>query len=189
LRDERYCYFHTGWRQQNTALSLNVPEHVATLLPVLEDANSVQVALNGLLWMLATKQIEHRTAALMLYALQTASVNIKHTSFQSLVPTHVVIDRDCVERRPIGASAWSANDQREYDNVTGSGPEMDGPEYGPEMTELLRRQKLDRNVLLMNLEEPVDEKGERVKWVLREDLLKDEEKRKQAALNAAQEGG
>jgi len=66
--------------------------------------------------MLRTQEVDHRTAALMLYALQTASANLKHTSFEP-EPTQVVIDRDCVERRPIGATAWSKVEGREYDEV------------------------------------------------------------------------
>jgi ribosomal protein L14E/L6E/L27E len=60
--------------------------------------------------------VDHRTAALMLYALQTASANLKHTSFEP-EPTHVVIDRDSVARRPIGATAWSKVEGREYDDL------------------------------------------------------------------------
>jgi hypothetical protein len=64
-----------------------------------------------------SNQIDHRTAALLLYALQTASANVKHTSFDPELPTLVVIDRECVERRPIGATAWSMVAGREYDEV------------------------------------------------------------------------
>jgi hypothetical protein len=51
-----------------------------------------------------------------LYALQTASANLRMTSFEP-EPTRVVIDRECVERRPLGATAWSTVEGREYDDV------------------------------------------------------------------------
>jgi hypothetical protein len=86
----------------------------ALLLPTLEDANSIQVALADVIRMLRTQEVDHRTAALMLYAMQTASSNLKHTSFEP-EPTQVVIDRDCLERRPIAATAWSKVKGREYD--------------------------------------------------------------------------
>jgi hypothetical protein len=94
----------------------NVQEHGTITLPTLEDANSIQVGLAEMLRLLATSQIDHRTAALMLYALQTASANLRMTSFEP-EPTRVVIDHECVERRPIGASAWSAVAGREYDDL------------------------------------------------------------------------
>ncbi len=51
----------------------------------------------------------------MLYALQTASANLRMTSFEP-EPTRVVIDPECVEQRPLGASAWSKVEGREYDD-------------------------------------------------------------------------
>ena len=72
-----------------------------------------------MLRLLATSQIDYRKAALMLYALQTASANLRMTSFEPQ-PTMVVIDRESVERRPIGATAWSAVAGCEYDEVEDS---------------------------------------------------------------------
>ena len=63
-------------------------------------------------------EIDHKTAALMLYALQTASMNLKRTSLEPTLPTQVVIDRQSVAHRPIGASAWSRVEGREYDDLT-----------------------------------------------------------------------
>ncbi len=117
LREEKCCYFHMQWRHKSMDVNMNYNVRGTITLPTLEDANSVQVALAEMLRLLATNQIDHRTAALMLYTLQTASANVKHTSFEP-EPTRVVIDRECVERRPIGASAWSAVAGREYDDLT-----------------------------------------------------------------------
>ena len=116
LRDEKHCYFHMRWRRKSMEVNPNVQEHGTITLPTLEDANSIQVGLAEMLRLLATSQIDHRKAALMLYALQTASANLRMTSFEPQ-PTMVVIDRESVERRPIGASAWSAVAGREYDDL------------------------------------------------------------------------
>jgi len=51
------------------------------------------------------QEVDHKTAALLLYALQTASMNLKRTSLEPQLPTQVVIDRASVANRPIGASA------------------------------------------------------------------------------------
>jgi hypothetical protein len=53
----------------------------------------------------------------LLRALRTASINLKPTSFEPEQSTHVVIDPESVERRPLGATAWSKVDGYEYDNV------------------------------------------------------------------------
>jgi 23S rRNA-/tRNA-specific pseudouridylate synthase len=114
LRDEKHCYFHAQWRRKSTEVRVNVnpnvnantnhEDHATFTLPTLEDANSIQLGLAKMLRLLATHQIDHKTAGLMLYALQTASANLRKTLFEP-EPTRVVIDRECVERRPIGASA------------------------------------------------------------------------------------
>jgi len=59
-----------------------------------------------------------KAAALVLYALQTASMNLKTHTLEPKLPTQVVIDRQSVARRPLGASAWSRVEGREYDDLT-----------------------------------------------------------------------
>jgi hypothetical protein len=82
----------------------------------LEDANSIPVGLGEVVQMILNERIDPKPAALPLYALQTASANLKHISFQP-EPREVVIDETSVERRPIGATAWSKAAGREYDEV------------------------------------------------------------------------
>lgn len=115
LRDEAYCYYHLQTHQQNMHIDMNLQERGTITLPILEDANSIQVGLAEVMRLLVSNQIDHRTAALLLHALRTASVNIKRTSFEP-PPTLVVIDRESVERRPIGATAWSIMEGCEYDD-------------------------------------------------------------------------
>ncbi len=117
LRKQRFCYFHKDWRQKRLQINVNIRrEQGAVTLPVLEDANSIQVALMQVMRLLLTAQIEHRTAGLLLYALQTASANLARTTFEPELPTRVVIDRGTVARRPIGATAWTIAKDREYDD-------------------------------------------------------------------------
>lgn len=102
LRNHRFCYFHKEWRQKRLQINTNIRrERAAVTLPVLEDANSIQVALMQVMRLLITQQIERQTAGLLLYALQTASANLARTSFEPELPTRVVIDRASVARRPI----------------------------------------------------------------------------------------
>ena len=124
LQNERHCFFHDAWRRKamKAATSLSTPNiELHTLskitLPLLEDANSIQVGLTEIVRLLADQQIEYRTAALMLYALQTAAANIKNTSLEPKFPNHVVIDQESVNRHPLGATAWSAEEGCEYGDL------------------------------------------------------------------------
>ncbi len=116
LREEKYCYFHMRWHTTKMSVLLKKREHWIAGLPTLEDANSVQVGLAEVMRLLATRELDSKTGALLLYAMQTAAVNMKGTSFEP-EPTLVVIDPECVERRPLGATAWSKVEGREYDQV------------------------------------------------------------------------
>jgi hypothetical protein len=54
-------------------------------------------------------------------------MNLKRTSLEPQQPTQVVIDRQSVSRRPLGASVWSPVEGREYDEPTA---ESDGNNHG-----------------------------------------------------------
>ena len=117
VRARKFCYFHNQFRQKQLQINSNIQQQRwKVTLPLLEDANSIQVGLAEVMRLLVTQQIDHRTAALMLYALQTASANLKHTLFEP-EPTRVVIDRKSVNRRPLGVSAWSTVEGVEYDDL------------------------------------------------------------------------
>jgi hypothetical protein len=45
-------------------------------------------------------------------------MNLKRTTLEPKLPTQVVIDRDSVAHRPLGATAWSQVEGREYDGLT-----------------------------------------------------------------------
>jgi hypothetical protein len=113
----KHCYYHVRYHfPELEALPDN--HELRTPFPTLEDANSIQVSLAHVMERLVMQEIDHKTAALLLYALQTASMNLKRTSLEPELPTQVVIDRKSVANRPIGASAWSRIEGREYDDLT-----------------------------------------------------------------------
>lgn len=117
LRETNFCYYHVRYHW-NALEKLENKNEFAFTIPTLEDGNSVQVSLAKVLERLAMQEIDHKSAALMLYALQTAAINMKQTSLEPKLPTQVVIDRGAVSARPIGASAWSPVEGREYDDIT-----------------------------------------------------------------------
>jgi hypothetical protein len=79
------------------------------MLPVLEDANSIQVALMQIMRLLVSGQIEGKTAGLLLYALQTASANLRHTTFEPFMQS-MVLDPSAVRHTPLGANLWDEED-------------------------------------------------------------------------------
>ena len=116
LRETKYCYYHVRYHWPELEALPNKSEW--RQLPTLEDANSIQASLANVMERLVMQEVDHKTAALMLYALQTASMNLKRTSLEPELPTQVVIDRQSVANRPIGASAWSRVEGREYDDLS-----------------------------------------------------------------------
>jgi len=117
LRDSKCCYYHIRYHWPELEKLEDQSEWRCVLTPTLEDANSIQVSLANVMHRLIMQEIDHKTAALLLYALQTASMNLKRTSLEPAMPTQVVIDRESVANRPIGATAWSRVEGREYDEI------------------------------------------------------------------------
>ncbi len=118
LRRNRFCFFHKRWHEQRIALNSARARRVrASLdLPVLEDANSVQVGLMQVIRLLTSGQMDTKTAGLLLYALQTASFNLRHTNFEPCHATRIVIDPRRVDETPLGGDLWSEEDFPEQEN-------------------------------------------------------------------------
>ena len=110
LRWRRLCFFHDRIKRERARIAKDMTAPHRFDLPLLEDANSVQVALMKVMQMLGSGNMDHRTAGLMLYALQTASVNLRNAQFEASEATHVVIDRDDVYRTSIGGPQWFEQD-------------------------------------------------------------------------------
>lgn len=80
LTNRNYCYFHAELRDR--ARRRRKAARPETTLPVLEDANSIQVALMQVLDDVGHGRIDAKQASLMLYGLQTASMNLRRTDFE-----------------------------------------------------------------------------------------------------------
>ena len=111
LRRHRFCYFHKRFQDERIQLSADRARRgVATFeLPILEDANSIQIALMQVMRLLVSGQLDHKTASLLLYALQTASTNLRLTKF--FPRTHdVILDVRDVAETQLGAHIWNDED-------------------------------------------------------------------------------
>ena len=75
LRDRKYCYYHLmqRGRRLRRALAQGRNEPYQLILPPLENLGSMRVALSEIVQALAAGQLDHRSAGLMLYAIQQAA--------------------------------------------------------------------------------------------------------------------
>ena len=112
LRRNRFCYFHKLHHEETIELNTDRARrkrNVTIELPVLEDANSIQVTLMQIMRLIITGQIDGKNAGLLLYALQTASTNLHRTNFAPYL-YEMVLDPKTVSQTPIGARIWEASD-------------------------------------------------------------------------------
>ena len=125
VRDRRFCFFHKKWHDQRIVInSAQARQSTPTLdLPVLEDANSIQVALMQVMRLLISHQIDHKTAGLLLYALQTASFNLRRTDFEPVVKTKIVIDPTRVDETALGDPQWQNEDFENPEETEEESPE------------------------------------------------------------------
>ncbi len=138
LRESDFCYYHVRYHW-NALDAIENKSEWRQSVPTLEDADSIQVSLAQVMERLVMQEIDLKTAALMLYALQTASMNLKRTTLEPELPTQVVIDRQSVARRPLGASAWSRVEGREYDDLTAESDGTDESESKAKVEESPQR--------------------------------------------------
>jgi len=118
LHRRRFCFFHNRWREQHAAGSaspLLAPQAIE--LPLLEDANSIQIALMQVMRLILRGQLEPKTAGLLLYALQTASLNLRNTDFEPRCKTEVVIDPRDVPSVPLDEDQWNPDDFEEEEET------------------------------------------------------------------------
>jgi hypothetical protein len=110
LRRRRHCFFHDRFRREQARIAADASAQRKFELPLLEDANSVQIALMKVIQMLGSGRLDSKTAGLILYALQTASVNLRNADFEANDVSDVVIDRDTVSATCIDGPQWLEED-------------------------------------------------------------------------------
>ena len=124
LRGARHCYFHRAWQPYRPTVAdrhISVvydPGHTPPAegyhLPLLEDANSVQLAIFNTLRELRSGAINHKTAALMLYGLQIATHNLKQVDLEPLWEDAVV-----QEHPPLSAEEYEGSDDEDDEDAEG----------------------------------------------------------------------
>ena len=128
LRRNRFCFFHKRFHDERIRLATDQARarraSATFVLPVLEDANSVQIALMQVMRMLLSNQIEHKTASLLLYALQTASGNLRHTRFNPNFH-EIILDPSEAAITPLDYRAW---EDHEFEDDEEEDEEQEKPE-------------------------------------------------------------
>lgn len=130
LRRGKFCFFHKRWHEQRLRLNAKSSHRARSLdLPVLEDANSVQVALMQVMRLVLSGELDGKAAGLLLYALQTASSNLRRTSFEPLSMHGVVLDPRAVANSQLGEDdLWSDEDFEEEEEEEGEKGEKGEPQ-------------------------------------------------------------
>ena len=137
LRRNKLCYFHKRHHDERVQLNLDrlrndrlkddrtkagqakgaqQRRRVVTVdLPLLEDANSIQVSLMQIMRLIITGELDSKTAGLLLYALQTASSNLSRTTFE---PDHhdVILNPAEAGETQLGEFVWEDEDYEEEDD-------------------------------------------------------------------------
>jgi hypothetical protein len=134
LRRHKLCYFHKRHHEERVQLNLdrlkndrskedrakddrakNARRRATIDLPVLEDANSIQVSLMQIMRLIITGELDSKTAGLLLYALQTASSNLSRTTFE---PDHhdVILNPAEAGETQLGEFVWEDEDYEEEED-------------------------------------------------------------------------
>jgi hypothetical protein len=100
MRGRRLCYFHLNASTLQT-FRMGDPRCITPYtLPLLEDAESIQIALMRVTDMIVKNLLQPKQAGLILYALQTASYNLTRSDFQPRVSS-VVISKEMTRDTPL----------------------------------------------------------------------------------------
>jgi hypothetical protein len=111
LRRNRFCFFHKKWHEQRIRINARHERRARAVdLPVLEDANSIQVAIMQIMRMIMAGELDTKKAGFLLYGLQTASCNLRHTNFEPLMHNVVLDPRDAADSLLGDSQLWCDED-------------------------------------------------------------------------------
>ena len=111
LKSKELCYYHTQNQPQPVELYIDGERYSdgQIVLPVFEDAHSIQTVIRQVVQLMLTRRIDRKDAGLMLYALQIASGNLKTMQAEKPKPTHMVVEPEKAADTPLGMTPWSAS--------------------------------------------------------------------------------
>ncbi len=126
LHDKPYCYFHDRWREQHIDVFNGTPymQNVDADLPILEDANSVQMALTKVFHMLLAGLLEPKFAKSLIYCLSIAAQNLRYCNF---APKDEEMGENAPARadQSLSQATWSTIPRPEKDKYSMSERELE----------------------------------------------------------------
>jgi hypothetical protein len=110
LKAKELCYYHEQNQPQPVELFLDGERtsDSSIVLPVFEDAHSIQTVIRQVVQLMLSRRIDRKDAGVLLYALQIASGNLKTMQAEKAKPTEVVMEPDKATETPLGMTPWSA---------------------------------------------------------------------------------
>jgi hypothetical protein len=82
MRDSNFCYWHhkaraRRRRHERIGGPISQEANSGLELPLLEDANAIQVSIQEIMQAILDRRLDHKRAGLLLYSLQLASTNMR----------------------------------------------------------------------------------------------------------------
>ncbi len=110
LKSKELCYYHEQNQPREVELYLDGERYSdgSIVLPVFEDAHSIQSVIRQVVQLMLSRRIERKDAGVLLYALQIAACNLKTMQAEKAKPTQVVMEPDKAAETPLGMTPWSA---------------------------------------------------------------------------------
>jgi hypothetical protein len=118
LKEKKFCYFHQDFRAKVVMVSekRSASSPARVVLPVFEDAASIQLMLRQVTELILRNQIDSKQAGQVLYALQIASSNLRQMNAEKPRPQQVVIDPKKVAETGVGMAPWSLRKSGEIED-------------------------------------------------------------------------
>ena len=152
LKGERFCFYHGENRAERVKVKGADGKGMEILVPVFEDASSIQTMLRRVAILLLEDKIDGKKAGQLLYTLQIASTNLKQMKEERPRAEQVVVDKRKVAETPVGMTPWSLEEG-------GHEPEkLPDEKIARTKREILREQEQERR----------DRENERKTWRIEE---------------------
>jgi hypothetical protein len=107
LKGAKFCYYHQESRPERVKVKGADGKAMAVLVPVFEDANSIQTMVRRVAILLLEDKIDGKKAGQLLYALQIASANLRQMRDEKPRAVQVVIEPEKVKETPLEMTPWS----------------------------------------------------------------------------------
>jgi hypothetical protein len=107
LKEGKFCFYHQVNQAERVKVKGADGKGIEILVPVFEDASSIQTMVRRVAILLLEDKIDGKKAGQLLYALQIASANLRQIKEEKPRAEQVVVERAKVAETPVGMTPWS----------------------------------------------------------------------------------